>query len=122
MLASTKFCVIPELFVMPAPWTVRAKLGATVIVNALAPELNVIPATSVEAEIPTEVVLEVANVAVSVDELGTVPDDQFVGVFQSALPGLRSHVPLPAKVLLCVKSKSNVTAARKNMRVVFWGS
>src|ERR1700719_65565 len=95
VLASTKFCVIPELFVMPAPWTVRAKLGATVIVNALAPELNVIPATVVLAEIPTAVVLETSNVAVSPAPLGNpVLGVQFALVFQLPLPGLRSHVAL----------------------------
>src|SRR4029077_12267863 len=87
-LAAIKFCVTPELFVIPVPWKNRSLLPSTVIVNALAPELNVIPATVVSAEIPTEVVLEVANVAVSVAALGTVPDDQFVAVFQSALPVL----------------------------------
>jgi hypothetical protein len=49
--------------------------------------------------------------------LGTVPDDQFVPVFQSPEPGLASHVPLPAKVVLVAESKSNsVTAGRKKAR------
>src|SRR4029434_6709296 len=93
---------------------VNVSTGLIVIVNVGAPKSNVIPATSVSAEIPRAVVLEAANVAVSADELGTVPDDQFVPVFQSPEPGLRSHVPLPAKVVPCVKSKSNVTVARSN--------
>jgi hypothetical protein len=55
-----------------------------------------------------------ANVAVSTGPLGTVPDDQFVPVFQSLVPGLRSHVPLPAKMALSIETKSKVTVARSN--------
>ena len=46
--------------------------------------------TSVFAEIETAVVFERANVAVSDDPLGTVAGVQFVAVFQSPEPGLRS--------------------------------
>jgi hypothetical protein len=85
---------------MPAPWMVSASGGLTVIVNALAPELNVIAATVVFAEIETVVVLEVANVAVSVAPLGNpVFGVQFALVSQSPLPGLRFQVALPAKLL-----------------------
>ena len=55
-----------------------------------------IPSTSVSAEMETLVVFETANVAVSTDPLGTVAGVQFVAVFQSPEPGLRSHVALPA--------------------------
>ena len=120
-LASTKFWVSPELFVMPVPCMVRAKGAATVIVKELR-LLNVMLATVVSAEIPTEVVLDRPKVAVSVVALGTVPDDQFVPVFQSPEPGLASHVPLAAKVVLRAETKSNVTIKRQKMRVVFWGS
>lgn len=119
MLASTKFCVSPELFVMPC--MVRAKVGATVIVKESI-LLNVMLATVVLAEIPTEVVLERPNVAVSDAALGTVPDDQFVPVFQSPEPGLASHVPLPAKVVLVAESKSSsMSAARKKICVGLLG-
>jgi len=106
---------------MPVPCMVRAKGAATVIVKELR-LLNVMLATVVSAEIPTEVVLDRPKVAVSVVALGTVPDDQFVPVFQSPEPGLASHVPLPAKVVLRAETKSNVTIKRQKMRVVFWGS
>jgi hypothetical protein len=65
--AVTKFCVFPELLVMPVP--LRFNVGATVIVNALAPELNMIPSTVADAmlvEIETLVVFEMSNVAMSV--------------------------------------------------------
>lgn len=99
---------------MPVPLMVNITAGLTVMVNGLAPKLNVIPLTSVAAVIDTAVVLERANVAVSDEPLGTVPDDQFVPVFQLTEPGLRSHVPLPAKVAHCIESKSKVAVARSN--------
>ena len=71
-VAVTKFCVTPELFVMPAPLTVNVNVGTAVIVNALAPALNTMPFTSVLAERETLVVLDVANVAVSEGPLGIV--------------------------------------------------
>src|ERR1700756_154530 len=82
--------------------------GLTVIVNALAPELNVIPATVVLAEIETPVVLEVANVAVSLAPLGKpVFGVQFAFVSQSPVPGLRFQVALPAKLLPETESQSS---------------
>ena len=45
----------------------------------------------------TSVVLEVANVAVSRGELGTVDGVQFVAVFQSPVAGLVPQVALPAR-------------------------
>jgi len=62
----------------------------------VAVELNVMPFTSVFAEIETLVVFERANIAVSDDPLGTVAGLQFVLVFQSPERGLRFHVALPA--------------------------
>src|SRR4029453_11113928 len=58
--------------------------------------------------------MEVADYAGPTEPLGTVPDDQFVPVFQLPEPGLRSHVPLPAKVAHCIESKSKVAVARSN--------
>ena len=58
--------------------------------------MKVMPLTSVFAEIEMAVVFESANVAVSADPLGTVVGVQFVAVFQSLEPGLRSHITLPA--------------------------
>src|SRR5713101_5412561 len=70
--AATKFCMIPELFVMPTPLMVNVNVGLTVIVNALAPELNTMPSTSVLADRWTAVLLEVAKKAVSDGPLGMV--------------------------------------------------
>ena len=95
---ATKFCVVPELFVMPTPLMVSAKKGLAVIVKLLAPGAKVIPSTIVFAEIEMAVVFETANVAVSADPLGTVAGVQFVAVFQSPELGLRSHVALPASL------------------------
>ena len=70
--AATKFCLIPELFVMPIPLITIVNDGLAVIVNALAPGLNTMPSTSVLAERVTLVVLEDTNVAVSDGPLGIV--------------------------------------------------
>src|SRR5438270_9262348 len=56
--AVTKVCVVPELFVTPAPLKVSVKLGLEVMVKALAPGSNVSPSTSVFAEMETLVVFE----------------------------------------------------------------
>ena len=69
-LEVTKFCVIPELFVMPVPLIVNVSPVFTVMVNALAPELKMISATCVLAEMETPVVLETSNVATSDGPLG----------------------------------------------------
>ena len=88
-LASTKFCVSPELFETPVPCIVRAKGAATVIVKELR-LLNVIPATVVFAEIPTEVVLDRPKVATSDAPLGKpVLGVQFELVFQSPAAGIK---------------------------------
>src|SRR5436190_669961 len=112
--AVTKCCVIPELLVMPVPLMVNVCVGVTVIVKAfVAKELNMISATSVLAEIPTEVnVVARLNVAVSDDPLGRVLGVQSVKVFQS-LP-VSFHAALPAKVVSRAENKSSsMTAARK---------
>ena len=81
---------------MPVPLRVIARLGLAVMVYAEAAEVNLMPLTSVFAEIETLVVLERAKVAVSVDPLGTVAGVQLAAVFQSPEPGLRSHSAVPA--------------------------
>jgi hypothetical protein len=90
--AATKFCIIPELFVIPV-LMVNLNIGLAVIVNALAPELNVMPSTVVSAEIETPVILERANVALSPDAaFGATPVSQLAPVFQSPELGAESHV------------------------------
>ena len=97
MRVAAKFCVVPELFVMPTPLIVSPKKGATVIVKLLAPGAKVIPSTIVFAEIETAVVFETANVAVSAGPLGTVAGVQFPAVFQSPELGLTSQIALPPR-------------------------
>lgn len=122
LTAVTKFCRIPELFVMPTPLMVNEsneEIGPAVIVNALAPALNTIPLTSVLAEIETLVRMEVANVAVSDEALGTVLGIQSLAVFQSPEPGLVCHVALPAKVVAGVKRRSsNMAVASRKARAL----
>ena len=76
------------------------------MLNALAPALNTTLLTSkVNPWIPTSVILETSNVAMSDGPSGTVAGVQFVGLFQ--LPSAsRFHVALPAKTLVAVKSNS----------------
>ena len=66
------------------------------MVKGLAPELNTMLFTSVLAERETDVLLEVANVAVSGGPLGTVVGVQLAAVFQSLELGLVFHVALAA--------------------------
>src|SRR5204863_1691235 len=71
--AARKFSVVPELLVTPAPLTVSlVEVGAGLIVNALAPELNTMLLTVTLAERATAVVLERAKGAISFEPLGTV--------------------------------------------------
>jgi hypothetical protein len=77
--------------------------GVTVIVYALAPSVKTMSPTMVVVPPPpgaspqtTFVVLETANVAISVSLLGMVDGVQFSAVFQSLLVGLRFQVALPA--------------------------
>jgi hypothetical protein len=98
--AATKFCVVPELLMIPVALKVSFKPEVAVIVKLFAPGAKVIPSTVVFAETETSVVFERPNVAVPDDPLGTVAGVQFVAVFQSPEPGLRSHVALPARAEL----------------------
>jgi len=86
-------------------------MGLAVIVNALPPELNTVPLTSVLADRDTVVISEVAKKAVSDGPLGGPPAVQFVAVFQSPVAELANHVALPAKLLLAVKIRSVRMAA-----------
>src|SRR5438552_5994769 len=116
-----RFCVIPELLVMPTPLMVSvmlfglAKAGAAVIVNALAPELNMIPSTCVLAERETLVILEEANIAASDGPFGAKGGDQLVLLFQFPEVGIANHVePMPMPLLrAAVRSKNIAAAARQ---------
>jgi hypothetical protein len=124
--AVTKFCVIPESLLMPKGLTaalmVNALSGSTVMVNELAPELKWIANTVIVAAevIETPVVLETPNVATSDDPLGN-PVLGFQLLLLSQLPstGVASHVALPAKMALCIESKSKVAVATSNDVCVF---
>ena len=99
---------------MPVPVNVSTEPPLAVTVYGfVAAGVNLIPLTSVFAEIETFVVLERAKVAVSADPFGTVMGVQFVAVFQSPEPGLRSQVALPAKILPAAESSKNMAVARK---------
>ena len=63
------------------------------MVNALAPGLNTIPLTAVLAEVETLVTLEEPNVAVSVDEFGTVIVQGVGGSFD-VMAGLVPRAPV----------------------------
>src|SRR2546430_2869730 len=96
LVTLTKFCAIPELFVIPVPLMVKRGEAVSVIVNALAPASNTMAFTSVLAETEMAVVFETAKVAVSDAPFVTLAGVQFAAVFQSPLTGLRFHVALPA--------------------------
>ena len=81
----------------------------SVIVNALAPALNTMLFTCIRLERERPVMLDVANVAVSVGELGTVAGIQLAAVFQSPVPGAAFHVALPAKLMLAAGSRNSST-------------
>jgi len=99
---------------MPVPVNVSTEPALAVTVYGfVAVGVKLILLTSVFAEIETAGVLERANVAVSAEPFGTVAGVQFVAVFQSPDPGLRSHVALPAKVLPAAESSKNMAVARK---------
>src|SRR6266550_4633975 len=69
------------------------------------------------AEMETLVIFERAKVAVSPDPLGTVTGVQFVAVFQSPEPGLRSHVALPA---CAITESKNMRALPLNAAINFF--
>jgi len=81
----TKFCVTPELLMMPTPLMLSVNTGLLEIVKALAPGLNTMPCTWVKAEVETLVTVDNAKVAVSAAELRTIVGSQFAAVFQSPL-------------------------------------
>src|SRR5438270_11778308 len=116
-----KFCVIPELLVMPTPLIVSVmvfrlpKAGAAIMVNALAPELNMIPSTCVLAERETLVILEEANIASSDGPFGAKGGDQLVLLFQFPEVGIANHVEAMPMALLraAVRSKNIAAAARQ---------
>ncbi len=99
------------MFVMPAPLIDNVE-SFSLIVNALAPVAKTMPSKYVVVSCVgwrstvTLVVLEVPNVAVSANPLGTVDGVQLLAVFQSPVAGLVFHVALPAKLLLAVVSRS----------------
>lgn len=113
--AVTKFWAVPELFVTPTPPMVKVNVGLAVIVNALAPALNMRPFTSVLVASETSVVLERSNVAVSAGPFGTVGGVQLAGLFQLPSVGLRFHVALPAWVTSV--ARSNVKAAIRSAMI-----
>jgi hypothetical protein len=88
----TKFCVVPELFVMPTPLIVSVNPGLAVMVYGfVAAEVKMMPLTSVCSDIETLVVFERPKVAVSAGPLGTSIGVQLAAVFQSPEMGSRSH-------------------------------
>jgi len=103
---------------MPTPLMVKSKKGL-VIVNALAPELNTMPLTSVVCEMTGRLILEVANVAVSTGPLGGPLAIQLTALFQSVLAGVAFQVALPPKLLLAVQSSSvrRAVAEAKNTKL-----
>ena len=94
--AVTKFCIVAELFDSPLPLMFNISEAGTLTLNALAPGLNTTLLTCVVAEMETEVILEISNVAVSEGPLGTVAGVQLAGLFQSLSTGLAFHVALSA--------------------------
>jgi hypothetical protein len=95
----TKFCVVPELFVIPTPLIVSVNngMGLTVMVYGfVAAAVNVMPLTSVFAEIEPLVIFERAKAAGSAGPLGTPMGVQLAAVFQSPEMGSRSHWELIA--------------------------
>src|SRR4029450_7564437 len=97
--AVTKFCAVPELFVIPMPLIVRVNPGPAVIVYGfVAAGVKMMLFTSVFAEIETSVVCERPKVPVSPGPLGTPFGVQLAAVFQSPEMGSRSHWVLIAYV------------------------
>lgn len=105
--AAPKFCMIPELLVIPTPLIVSVNVGLAVMINLLAPGLKTMLLASVLAERKTPVVFEMSNVAVSAGPLGTVFGVQLAAVFQSPLVGSSCQVALPATAEPIAKRKSS---------------
>src|SRR5262245_21111557 len=114
----TKFWVIPESFVIPAPLIVSVAApfaGPAVIVNALAPGLKTTLFTSIDTAIETSVVLETPKVATSFGPFGTLAGVQLAGLLQSLSTGLAFHVALPACTPRSAPSEMVRTMAQDRM-------
>src|SRR5439155_23156089 len=120
--AVTKFCVIPELLVMPVPLRVNVTVGLTVIVKeCVSKAVNVIAAIEFAGvtETKREVTVDKSrNVAVFPAVVPGYPPpagsvNQLPLVFQSVEPS-EIHDASSAKVALCIESKSKVAVARSN--------
>src|SRR5262245_43542619 len=100
-------CGLPELFTIPAPWTVSA-LPCVSIVKALAPGLKVIDSTVAFLKTVREVVVEVLNVAVSPGLTGAIGDvDQLAPAFQTPMMGLSSQTAFTASTDVGVAAINN---------------
>lgn len=85
--------MVPELFVMPVPLSFSKKFSLIVVVNALAPELNVMLLTSVISWTVMAVRLLVAKTAVALGPFGAaVLGFQLFFWFQSLLPAFESQL------------------------------
>jgi hypothetical protein len=81
------------------------------MVNELAPGLKTIPLTCVSPSGATNLVLEVAKVAMSFGPFGDVAGVQLVGVLQFPVAGRAPQVALPAMLLPFVaRRKMTMTA------------
>jgi hypothetical protein len=109
-LVTMKFCIIPELLIIPVPLTVNINVLGTVMVKALAPGSKVIAFTSAPAEIEIAVILEWPNVAMSFGPFGTVLGVQFAGLFQLLSTGSRFQVALPAWATWPAKKQRDAVA------------
>src|SRR6187399_137102 len=94
--------------------------GLAVIVKGfVAADVNVMPLTSVFAEIETSVVFERPKVAMSAGPLGTPIGVQLAAVFQSPEIGSRSHSALIAYVTVGMRnSREQRIAARISVFIV----
>src|SRR5262249_5013562 len=113
---TVKFCVTPELFVIPAPLTVKVTF-AVVVLKLLAPGLNTKLLTSVLADREISAVFERSNIATSSGPFGMVLGVQFSAVFQSLLIGVMLQVALPAYTALSAPSESVRMMAQARMGV-----
>ena len=100
---AAKFCVIPELFVMPTPLMVNVKMGLTVMVNALAPEVNTMPLTSVSPRAKRSLCWRDPKVACPFGRWdGRRP---ISGGVPESLVTVRFQVALPAKAVLAAEKQ-----------------
>src|SRR5262249_5453246 len=125
LTAVTKFCVIPEILVMPVPLIPlmpNPTAGLTVIVKELVSDtVNVMSFSAFIglAETRREVTLDdLSNVAVFPTVVPGYPPPtglviQLPLAFQSVEPD-EFHVASSAKMALCIDSKSKVAVARSN--------